>query len=68
MARAMRIPAAGELVDLAQPVFFLEAETGEHRADLRVQSIAVEGVESLLKHGVALGCGFVFGTLVVQNG
>ena len=58
--RDAHLPAAGELIGLARPVFFAEAEAGEHGAHLRVERVAVEGVEALLQHGVALGGGCVF--------
>jgi hypothetical protein len=62
------LPAAAELIGLAAPILFGEAEAGEHSADLGVERVAVEGVKALLKHGIALGCGVVLGAGVVKLG
>ena len=66
--RDAHLPAAAELVGLARPILFAEAEAGEHRAHLGVERVAVEGVKALLEHGVALGGGFVLGACMIELG
>ena len=48
--RDTHLPAATEFVGLPPPIFLAEAEPGQHAANLRVERIAVEGVEALLQH------------------
>jgi hypothetical protein len=64
--RNSHLPAAAELIRQARPVLLHEAESGEHCPDLRVQRVAVEDVEPLLQHGIALGRCFVLGTGVIE--
>ena len=53
--RDAHLPAAGELFGVARPVFFAEAETVEHGADLRVERIAVVHAKMAEDNLVAIG-------------
>ena len=65
--RDAHLPPAGEFVDLPRPVFLAEAETGKHRADLRIERIAVERMKALLQHRIALGSRLVLGARMFQH-
>ena len=66
--RDTHLPAAGELIGLARPVFLGEAQAGEHCAHLRIERVAVERVKAVLQQRKALGSGLVFGAGVIEFG
>ena len=66
--RDAHLPAAGELLGLALPVFLGEAEAAEDRADLRVEGVDVVDVELVGDVGVAVGGGEVLARLGVGGG
>ena len=66
--RDAHLPSAGELVGLARPILLAEAKAGEHAAHLRVERVAIERVEALLQHRIALRGGVVLGSFVVEFG
>ena len=49
------LPAAGELLGVARPVFLAKAEAVEHRADLRVERVAVVHAEVAGDFVIAVG-------------
>jgi len=66
--RKTHLPTAAELICLALPVLFAEAEAREHSAHLRVERIAIERVKALLQQRETLCGRLVLGACVVQFG
>ena len=64
--RNAHLPAAGKLFRVARPVFLAKSQSVEHRADLRVQRIAVVHVELAGDALVAIGHLRVFGGGMVE--
>ena len=64
--REAHLPAAGEFVGQARPVFLGEPQTHQHSADFRFDGIAVAGAELVLDPVVAVSDGGIFRAGMVE--
>ena len=53
--RDAHLPAAGEFVGFARPIFFAESQAGQHGADLGFDGVTVAGLEFVFDAMIAVG-------------